>query len=159
MEKEESSSQPKFILDAMYGRLARWLRLLGYDTLYNVALSDNEILKIARNQSRILITNDQKLFRRAQKSGVKAISPPSKSIMEMLTFLHKTLKLNIKLGRHRCPKCNTLLRKVTRMEARDLVPLSTLKAYDTFWVCRKCNKAYWKGRMWKNITRILEQVG
>ena len=132
----------KFIVDAMLGKLARWLRILGYDTLYFKDMEDWKILKIAKNENRIILTRDRGLCNRAKKNSIECfLVLPEEEIEKTLALLsHKFgLLLDINPDASRCSECNGILEKKDK----------------NLWVCTKCKKEYWKGRHWDTITEIL----
>ncbi len=151
----------KFIADTMMGELARWLRILGYDVLYNRNYSDLQILKIARASRRTIITRDRGLHVKAIKNKIKSVYIHSDKIEYRLAEL--ALKTNIILeadpSKSRCPECNGILTKISNKDlVKDRVPPGALQAYDEFYLCVNCGKVYWEGSHWKNIKRILNNV-
>ncbi len=145
----------------MLGDVARWLRLLGYDTDYSRNYDDNDILRIAEKDSRIIITKDTGLFRRAIKRGLKAVLIyPDDEIDEIIfRIATKTgLDPSFKPNETRCPICNTKLVLISKAEAISLVPASVGTKYDRFWKCPKCGKVYWQGNHWKTINEVLKKV-
>jgi len=150
----------RFIVDSMLGDIARWLRMLGYDTLYSRKYEDWEILKIADRDGRIIITRDIGLFNKARKKGLKVVYVEPSSISDMLASIaRKTgLELYFKPNKTRCPYCNTELEVLAKAEALSLVPSFIGVKYDRFWCCPKCNKVFWQGRHWKTINSILESA-
>jgi uncharacterized protein with PIN domain len=158
--KHTLKEQPKFLLDGMLGSLARWLRLLGYDTLYCETQSDDEILE--QTQHRILLTRDTLLLTRAQKQGVTVINPGSGSIEEMLQRLQDELGIRFLIdpNQSRCPQCNSPLLSATREEIQDRVPQKSLIRHHQFWQCvnPQCRKVYWQGRHWVRIQQTLDKL-
>ncbi len=150
----------KFIADAMLGSLARWLRMLGYDTLYSRSFNDNQILKLAQKEGRIILTRDIALVRRARKKGIKAILIDTSDIEEALykIALRTGIEVSFKPNSTRCPYCNTLLVTISKAEAISLVPASVGTKYDKFWKCPKCGRVYWQGNHWRTINEILKKV-
>jgi uncharacterized protein with PIN domain len=128
----------KFIVDAMLGRLAKWLRLLGYDTIYNKMLNDDELINIAKNENRILLTRDESLFKKAIKSNVSAKLISSTDFMIALKELNLPLDESI-IG-SRCTICNTIL----------------VEEKTNIWKCPNCGKLYWQGKHWKDINRRIK---
>jgi uncharacterized protein with PIN domain len=150
----------RFVVDLMLGNLSRWLRILGYDTIYGIK-DDDELLKVSEKQKRILITSDRNLARKAVdvvfiKNGLK--------IEEQLILLKKTLKLRIpKEPQLRCPECNTPLRKAKKKEIEELkerIKKENKKWKETtnVYFCKNCKKFYWEGSHWRNIKKILLNV-
>jgi len=148
----------------MLGSLARWLRILGYDTIYFKNISDKEILEYAAKEGRVVLTRDYGLYRRARKNNLKAIYFETSKIDEMLTILAKRygISLLIDPNRTRCPICNSDLKKVSQKEVKGKVPDIVLREHSDFWVCGKCGKIYWKGTHWitmeKTLSKVREQI-
>ncbi|MCE4628566.1 MAG: Mut7-C RNAse domain-containing protein [Desulfurococcales archaeon] len=155
------SEKKAFILDTMLGELARWLRLLGYDTLYSRVYTDSQILKIAERTGRIVVTRDRGLYIRARKRGLRAVYITGDTIVERLAEL--AIKVGISLrpdpSRSRCPRCNAPLVVVRDKEkVRGRVPPRSFEAHDVFYVCPRCGMVYWEGSHWKNIRRIAKEA-
>lgn len=155
----------KFIADAMNGDLAKWLRILGYDCVYETGKenSDEDIVKLAFRDRRIVLTADEELFRRCLKKGVIAVYTPMEDVENKLKRLVKKFNLKTDFSlRPRCTICNTELTQVRPDELRGKISEKMLKRYDSFWVCRRCGKIYWEGSHWidikKRIRRIKKQV-
>lgn len=150
----------RFVADTMLGNLARWLRILGYDTLYSSSFEDWRLLRIAEEEERILLTRDESLFRRAKTRGLSAVLITSDDIAEMLAYVAtKTgIELSFNSSRTRCPECNTLLMKISRAEALSLLENNVATKYEDFWRCGRCGKIYWQGNHWKTISLILEKA-
>ncbi len=149
---------PSFICDSMLGRLSRWLRVLGYDTLYRKDISDEDIINLlSRCNIRILLTRDRQLYIRVVEKGFKAVLILYENIIQQLSYIGKKLDLNLKVDpdNSRCSICNSKLVRVSDINSlRAIIPPLLRRSKRRFWYCRKCNKAFWKGRMWPNISRI-----
>ncbi len=153
----------KFLCDGMLGRIARWLRLLGYDTLYSSLSTDEELVRLAEEEERVLLTKDVELYRHALKSGVKTLLVEGNDFETMLAHIIKCFDILPKINPEssRCPECNGEMQHIPVDEAKKLkldIPETTLKVYKDFWVCKNCHKIYWKGRMWSNMVKTLERV-
>ncbi|MDH7555712.1 MAG: Mut7-C RNAse domain-containing protein [Candidatus Methanosuratincola sp.] len=140
----------RFVADAMLGKLARWLRIIGYDTEYLPSAGDDELISAAEGGGRLLLTRDGELFRRAVRRGVPAILIKSTAIVEELSEITRTLGLRLS-GETRCPLCNELL--VEGGDGPD-VP-----ARGKVWECPRCRKFYWHGTHWLKINETLEASG
>lgn len=165
---------PRFIVDAMLGDLARWLRMLGYDTKYSRNYEDWQLIKIAIEEDRILLTRDIGLFRRANttfrkegKNNLRAFHLEWGDIEDVLanlaTLLKKKLNMELKLDIDprdtRCPICNSQLRYTTSLiEIAGRVPEVIANRYREFWICMKCGKVYWRGRHWITIEEKLRKA-
>ncbi|WP_048192240.1 Mut7-C RNAse domain-containing protein [Pyrolobus fumarii] len=152
--------RPRFIVDSMLGDLARWLRLLGYDTLYYRNAPDPRLVTVALEQGRIIVTRDKGLSILARKKGARVIMLRGENIEEMLAELH--LRAGVALyadpGRSRCPLCNSPLRHVPKHEVKDRVPPEVYVRYEDFWLCPKCGQVYWQGSHWRKIRETLEKA-
>ncbi len=158
----ENSLTPeiRFIVDAMYGSLARWLRLLGYNTVYSDTKSDDEILR--ETDDRILLTRDKELIIRARKSTIHVLNPGSGSIRSMLQRLQEDLGIQFVANPNesRCPSCNGTLLLKRREDVQNQVPKGSLRNHNEFWQCSNslCHQVYWQGRHWTRISNTLKQL-
>lgn len=154
----------------MLGDLAKWLRLLGFDTLYFSSISDDELSEKTRETKRILLTSDKKLYSHAKRRAHVIFVPINTSVVEKLKVVFSKLRitrdcLDTLIGT-RCVYCNTELVKVTSIEkVKELINKYKIREipYDSsqisdFWFCPTCKKLYWKGRMWKQIERMIDQI-
>lgn len=158
---EGMDEQNKFIVDAMLGSLAKWLRLLGYDTLYSTSYNDAQIISIAARAKRIMVTSDKGLYRRAIKAGLRAVLLPESGVTESLARLASAglVELRVDPSKSRCPLCNGVLKEVTDKNlVRGRVPPGALAKYSKFYVCTRCGHVYWEGGHWRNIRRIVEEA-
>lgn len=154
-----SSGRLKFIVDTMLGDVARWLRIMGYDTRYHRGFSDRELLSEALLTGRILITRDRGLYAKARKASVKAVLIESTTIEERLAELSVKLGLEIRVDPNlsRCPECNGVLERVEdKSIIKDRVPPVAYNTYNVFYVCTVCGRVYWEGSHWVNIRRVIE---
>jgi len=154
------NSEPLFIVDTMLGNVARWLRILGYDTKYDRGYKDWEILKIARDENRVVITRDKGLHNRALNNGLKSIYLEMDDMAERLAYisLHVGIRLYVDLTKSRCPICNGELIKIGKDQVKDKVPQKVYRLYSDFWKCTKCGKIYWIGGHWVMIENILNEA-
>ncbi len=170
----------KFVVDAMLGKLVKWLRILGCDVLSVSELGerDEALLRAAKLRKRILLTGDQQLFKRAWRNGVKARFVGNSEVTEALATLSATefIPLRIDFNNTRCPECNHKLletstdpflgkkgpsRPKTSMKSEQEVPWKInvpdwiLRRYSSIYVCQNCGKAYWPGSHYLRMLRIL----
>ena len=145
----------RFIADMMLGRLARWLRLYGYDTLYGIE-DDEEIIRAALSEGRVILTRDSGLTERARKLGAEAFLLRSNTLKEQVKEL-KRLGVEFKElfpANARCPKCNGPIRPASKEEVKGKVPPKVYERYDEFYICEDCGQIYWPGRQWREMLRI-----
>lgn len=150
----------KFLTDGMLGKLTRWLRLLGYDVKYSRSLNDEQLIEIAKRESRILLTRDLKLYRQATVQKINSFFVERTTEAKKLASLAKrfNLKLDFDVTVSRCPKCNAQIKPIAKEEITGKVPETTASYYDEFWKCLNCEKIYWQGAHWKRINKTLEEA-
>ncbi len=148
----------------MLGKLATWLRISGYDTLYigDVKVEGNEDDFMVENfRDRILLTKDKDLYARSIRSSRKAFLIRSNDVAGQMREL-KSLGVKFQLVMDRCSVCNTPLRKPTKEEAYEVMKKEGIKEDLTqkyeLWYCEKCKKLYWMGGHWRNMIRFLKKV-
>jgi uncharacterized protein len=151
-----NSPPPRFIADVMLGRLARWLRVLGYDTLYSSELGDPELARIARLQGRVLLTRDVEL---AQRRGLQVILLTDDQVEAQLRAVAHALHLSTGEAFSRCVDCNVPLVDFNRAEARPLVPPYVFATQSHFRRCPQCGKVYWRGTHWAHMRAALGSAG
>lgn len=145
----------KFIADAMLGRLAKWLRILGFDTAYFAHVDDHELVRIARAEGRILLTRDRELTRR---KGVRAIFVVSDRFDDQLRQLYRDLDLDWDSLRSRCARCNVVLRPVGKAEVKGRVPAFVFRKHEQFSLCTQCGRVYWRGTHWDRMRQRIEEI-
>lgn len=150
----------KFIADQMLGRLSKWLRLMGYDTLYFKSIDDIELIRIARKQGRILLTRDTGLMRRRiVKSRVRAIFIEDDLLDNQLRQLIRELNLDTeRLSPPLCVECNSPLEEVPRERARGQVPSYVYRTQDQFVACPVCGRYYWRGTHWQHVRKRMRTL-
>lgn len=162
-ERRTPYAQTRFIADVMLGRLARWLRLLGFDTLYFRAIDDNALVKTALQEERILLTRDTGIARR--KKNLSLILIHSNNTIEQLkevlfSFPDSTILLlaDSAFGPARCTLCNGELARADMSSVAGRVPEYVLLNAASFFTCRECGKVYWHGSHKKSIDNILKKI-
>jgi uncharacterized protein with PIN domain len=133
----------RFVADVMVGKLARWLRVLGFDVAYANTMSDEEILHIAASEQRIILTRDNRLAGRCRNRQYLLIrsGDHKEQIRQVLdAFGLKSFNLL-----SRCLECNTRLEDVDKEAVFEKVPPFVYLTHDRFAVCRSCRRVYWHG--------------
>ncbi len=146
----------EFYIDAMLGRLARFLRLLGYDSLYRRSDEDEQdFVRRAKEENRVIVTRSSNVLNKAKKQGVKAISVEGTDIVTILKSLSSSLHISLEVNpeNSRCSLCNGELREIDKSEVLSIVPEGSAKYHNRFWICTKCGQVYWIGRHWNDIER------
>jgi len=152
----------RFVIDGMLGKLARWLRLLGYDVDYSNNYSDETLIERACQQRSVLITADESLFKTALSRRIESMLIKEGGQPEKIAQVVERYKLDPKFSpeRSRCPKCGSTLRAEAKANLEGRVPSKSYQKYDQFWICSNpgCNKIYWQGSHWDNIQKTLNTV-
>jgi uncharacterized protein with PIN domain len=144
----------KFITDCMLGTLAKWLRILGYDTLYYRFIEDTALIQKALRTQRTLLTRDEEVFRKFKSPDKLLIQ--SDDVMSQLKQVIEEKKLEVGSQLFtRCVLCNTRLIRVDKEEIQHLVPEYVFKTQQEFSICNHCKKIYWKGT---HRTRMMEKL-
>lgn len=141
-----------FVADAMLGTCAKWLRILGYDTLFDPELDDHQLVRLARAENRVLLTRDRDLARRR---GVRVLLIASEHLEEQIRQTLMDLDLEPDAAFSRCPVCNEPLEPVDLDSVRARVPSYVAQTHKTFKLCSGCQRVYWRGTHWQ---RMDEQV-
>jgi uncharacterized protein with PIN domain len=150
----------KFLADGMLGSLARWLRMLGHDVVYDVKLDDSSLLELAKKENRVLLTRDLELYQRAIGRSLDALYVEGKTESERLAQIAKRygITLEIDMDKSHCPICNTPLKSAPKEQLKEELEKNTFTYYDKFWKCPNCRQIYWQGAHWKQINNTLNQA-
>ena len=150
----------KFLTDRMLGTLTRYLRLMGYDTLSANSLEpgdtreDTALLRLAREEGRILLTRDRDLARRG---GDQAVYLPGEDVMDQVRTLASLGLIVPELVMDRCTLCNTVLRPATDEEVGEADYAPGDRATLVFFLCPSCRRIYWMGSHGRNLQASLER--
>ena len=141
----------KLLCDHMLGTLAKWLRFMGYDTVYPGPLDDTALLARARSEDRILLTRDKELASRSPN----ALRIRSDDLEEQVREVASGLSLQLVDPLSRCSLCNALLTPVPLEAVKDVVPEGVRTRHQEFWQCPSCRKVYWQGSHWDKMVERL----
>jgi uncharacterized protein with PIN domain len=139
----------------MLGTLAKWLRILGYNAVYDPGLDDYQLMRVARAEDRVLLTRDRELARRR---GVHTLLIESQVLDEQLRQVLTELDLKPAPSFSRCPVCNHMLVPLDREAARARVPAYVAKTQERFRLCPGCDRVYWPGSHWQQMEERLEAL-
>ncbi len=152
----------KFIVDHNVGKLARWLRMMGYDALFFNGEDDSRMVVIALKQDRIILTRDTQIMKRGLVASgrVKAILLKSDNPDLQMRQLTEELKLHCHSRPFTlCLECNAPLVERTKEEVAGRVPPYVFKTQDKYMECPVCHRLYWRGTHWQAMTRTLNRFG
>ena len=147
----------KFILTKELGRLAKWLRILGFDTEYFKQDNISSLIIEALRDERIILTRNHRL---PQARGIKIVVIEAEKIKEQVVEILKVLKLkpSSEMMFSRCILCNEELADIDKDEVKDKVPGYVFQTQEDFITCPKCKRIYWQGTHWGNVQKILEEI-
>jgi len=133
-----------FVADCMLGRLARWLRVLGFDVLYFPRIEDAVLLGVARREGRVLLTRDTGLLERT--GGHPALLVASEKWEDQLVQVLDAFGLKDRLAPHtRCLDCNAPLKPLPKERAKNLVAPFVVERAEALALCPACGRVFWKG--------------
>jgi uncharacterized protein with PIN domain len=151
----------KFIVDNNVGKLAKWLRIMGYDALLFSGEDDGKMVKVALAQNRVILTKDREVMkRRLITSGkLKAILIEDDEVEAQLRQVVEALNLDYQLGPFSiCIECNQRLIEKDKDTVRELVPPYVFKTQRLYMECPSCHRIYWRGTHWQAMNRELEKL-
>ena len=171
--KMSGKKEQKFLADPSLGRLSKWLRILGFDTVYfSNPLDEQQFFEKARYENRLILTRSGKIIRQLNKINIETAQPSESSdplinyyfithnhIYEQLEdLIGKELILQPKHLFARCSECNEILKEINREEVHGKVPDYIRETQESFRQCPHCKKIFWEGthckRMKEKINRL-----
>ena len=154
--------EARFIVDTNVGKLAKWLRIMGYDTLFINGIDDARLIDIALREGRVVLTKDTHIMRRrvVVRGQLKAILIKDDGVKEQLSQVVETLNLDSRIKAFsRCIECNQPLVTKEREEIRDLVPPYVFQTQNQYMQCPTCHRIYWRGTHWDRMNSELGKLG
>ena len=149
--------EPRFAADAHLGRLARYLRFCGFDTLWENGWDDADLVAVAARDARVVLTRDRALLmHRALPQGcyLRDTAP-----LAQLMDLASRYALDLGGGHPaRCLECNEPLGRVPKQEVVVRLLPGTLAGFDEFWRCRRCDGVFWRGSHWRRMREAVDGV-
>ena len=158
---QHKENQTRFFIDAMLGNIAKKLRLFGYDSKYFSDIDDDELIKIAKEENRIIVSRDENLAYKAQKLGINTIFITKNKELEQFSEILKHIELDIfqiSGDTARCPKCNSITESIDKSSIKNKVPKRVYDANERFWNCKNCGKYYWEGTHIKNLKEFVGKI-
>lgn len=155
-----TGAEPRFIADAMLEGLARWLRLLGFDTAFEPGIPDARLIRRAVEENRVILTQDRSLRSARAALHLVARDRPLDQLREVVEAFGLGVRAR---PLSRCNRCNTPLVAAARAEAAGRVPSRIAEDRDRFLRCPECGRVYWEGthtaRIRRELARALEASG
>jgi uncharacterized protein with PIN domain len=148
----------KFLVDRMLGKLARELRMLGYDAIYYRGEDAHQLIHLARQEERIILTRNTKLIPKKLEDRISTVTE-DKPLLQLRELIQKGLISPDEENLFsRCLLCNALLDEIPREEAEGKVPDFILYEQKEFFRCPQCRRIYWQGTHQKNMQRRVEEL-
>jgi hypothetical protein len=157
VEPARDEGPPRFLADAMLGRLARWLRILGFDAAFEAHVRDEDLVRRALVEGRHVLTRDRTLPLEWRVGGIHLVA--SEELREQLRDVVRVFGLREAIRPFtRCGVCNVLLEPAARAAVRGRVPARVLAAEEHFRACPGCGRVYWRGSHTERIRRVVEEL-
>lgn len=146
---------PRFIADDQLGKLARWMRILGLDTLYFQEIEDRELIRAAVEEGRILLTRDTRIA--AEPRDAECLFVGSDNWIEQLRQILSAYDLRVSPEKlfTRCLLCNSPLSPIGKDDVKERVPPFVFRTQEEFVRCPTCDKIYWQGT---HVSHVLEKL-
>jgi uncharacterized protein with PIN domain len=148
---------PKFICDVHLGKLARYLRMMGFDVLYKNTFADKEIVRLSKKERRAILTRDKGILKRGQVDHGYFIrnSEATKQAEEVVRRfdLQKSI-----LEFTRCLDCNHKLIKIAKANIGEELPPKVASSQNEFFKCPGCSKLYWKGTHHQKMLSFIKKI-
>lgn len=155
--RDKPLRKTKFIVDVNLGKLARSLRMLGFDSLYDNKISNQDIVRISSKERRIILTRDQFLLK--HKNVTHGYWLRSTDPMEQIREIIKRLDLISEISPFtRCMDCNGKINSVDKKNILKHIPPKTATTYSDYYRCEDCNKIYWPGSHFQKMYKKIEQL-
>lgn len=154
-------AEPRFIADVNVGKLAKWLRILGYDAAFINPIEDDVLVQIGLREGRIILTKDTHIAERrvATRGQVQVVVVQGVRVWDQLHFLAELLGLRYSINLlSRCIECNVPLEAADRSQVKDLVPPYVYGTQQHYMTCPLCGKVYWPGTHWQRMREVAEEV-
>lgn len=156
-----TAQPPRFVADGNVGRLARRLRMLGFDAVFAHPVEDDELVSIAAREGRVLLTRDTYIFHRRVVSGgqVRALLITRDDVREQLRQVIRAFGLRPPFAAFsRCLECNEPLVPARPEEVAAEVPPHVLRTQKSFTRCPRCRRVYWAGTHREHMLREVEEI-
>jgi uncharacterized protein with PIN domain len=150
-----------FIVDSNAGKLARWLRMMGYDTLFFNDIEDGRLVDMAMKEGRVVVTRDTQIAKRrvAANGSLRVILTRDDDSRKQLLQVMKELNLDCRERQFtRCLECNRRLVPRSKEDVEDIVPPYVFLTQAQYMQCPSCSRVYWQGTHWQRMKRALEEI-
>jgi len=146
---------PAFIADCHLGKLAKYLRMMGFDTLYFSSIDDNDLIELAQSESRIILTRDRALHER-KEAPTFYLQPIDN--LEQLKVLQEHFQIKDYQLSSRCLICNTPLEKISKNKVQEKLPPKVKHYFNEFEICPTCKRIYWHGDHYRHMMSVINTI-
>ncbi len=147
----------RFIVDCMLGKLAKWLKILGFDALYFSKIEDSDLLVLAQKEGRVLLSRDNGLIGKSR--NIKTLFIESEDWNTQVEQVLNEFELWEDVSPYsRCIECNVELRDLPKKKARNLVTPFVFEQAESFALCPECGRVFWKGTHHKDMEFKIEEI-
>jgi uncharacterized protein with PIN domain len=147
-----------FIADCMLGRLAKWLKILGFDVLYFSKAEDKDLIEISRREGRVLLTRDTGLIEKTKRQKRRFFVSSDdwrEQVVQVLDAFNLWQEIR---ANSRCLECNQTLKPLPKARARNLVTPYVLEHAKSFAICPQCGRVFWQGTHYGDMERKVEAI-
>jgi uncharacterized protein with PIN domain len=155
--RPEPLRDPRFVLDTHLGRLAGYLRMMGFDAIYRNDYRDDELARISRDEHRILLTRDLGLLKRGMVTHGYYVRETAVR-RQLVEVLRRFDLLRAARPFMRCLRCNAVLEPVAKERVAANLPPRTAELYDEFLLCPGCGRVYWKGGHYQRMRAFIASI-
>ncbi len=147
----------RFIVDCMLGKLAKWLKILGFDALYFSKIEDSDLLVLAQKEGRVLLSRDNGLIGKSR--NIKTLFIESEDWNTQVEQVLNEFELWDDVSPYsRCIECNVELKDLPKKKARNLVTPFVFEQAESFALCPECGRVFWKGTHHKDMEFKIEEI-
>jgi len=150
----------RFIVDQNVGKLARWLRMMGFDTRFFTGQDDGQMIDIAQKETRVILTRDTQIMKRRVVTGgqIKAVLLKDDGPELQMQQVIETLSLSPRFRPFSiCLECNQPLEARSQHQVKDRVPPYVFRTQHQYMACPACHRVYWQGTHWQAMTEKLKR--
>ena len=147
---------PKFLLEDNLIKLARWLRLLGYDAAVYRSTSLSSLIALAKKEKRVFLTRSKRIFKLKQKFPRYLIK--NTSYKNQLYELKDYIKYDEEHLFSRCMNCNVSLHDIEKKKIKDLIPEAVFETFENYKICRRCGRIFWQGSHYHKMKLTLQKI-
>lgn len=144
-----------FIADCHLGKLAKYLRAMGFDTLFFNTIDDNDLIELAKRDGRVILTRDRDLHKR-ESAPTFYLEPIDN--LEQLKALEEHFSLKSYNLAGRCIVCNTQLNKIEKSKIEHMLPKKVKHMFSNYEICPTCKRIYWHGDHYNRMMSIIDSV-